>query len=141
MNDIQRPLPILTLANKGFWEAAKNHELRLQKCLECSHVYYPISDMCPFCHSQDYEWALVSGRGVIDSWIVYHQPLHPYFVKTEVPHLKVPYAVVQVKLEEGPRMFGNLLDVDPKDIKAGMLVQVDFEQVTDEVTLPQWRLA
>ena len=64
---------------------------------------------------------------------------HPYFHTTEVPHLKVPYAVVQVKLEEGPRMFGNLLNVDPKDIKVGMQVEVAFEKVNDDVTLPQWR--
>lgn len=138
-HEVTRPLPILTLANRGFWEAAKKHELRLQRCLECRHFYYPISEMCPHCHSMDYEWALTSGRGVIDSWIVYQQPLHPYFNLTKVPHLRVPYAVVQVQLEEGPRLFGNLLGTDPKDIKAGMRVEVVFEDVNAEVTLPQWR--
>ena len=131
---VVRPLPVITIANKGFWEAAKKHELRLQRCLSCKKFYYPISKMCPFCHSMDSEWALTKGRGIIDSWIVYHQSLHPYFTK-------VPYAVVQVKLEEGPRVFGNLLDTDPKDIKMGMPVKVAFEDINDEVTLPQWRRA
>ena len=140
-NEVERPLPVLTLANKEFWDATKRHELRIQRCLECKNFWYPISDMCPFCHSRDYEWAKTSGKGVVDSWIVYYQPMHPYYHTTEVPHLKIPYAVVQVQLEEGPRVFGNILDTDVKDIKSGMPVRLDFEEVNDEVTLPQWRRA
>ncbi len=129
---ISRPLPIITTANRGFWEATKKNELRLQQCLSCKRFRYPISIVCPFCHSTDYEWALTKGRGIVDAWVVYHQPFHPAFTD-------VPYAVVQVKLEEGPRLFSNLVDVDPKDIRGGMPVTALFEDVNEEVTLVKFR--
>ena len=129
---INRPLPIISVANRGFWEATKKHELRLQKCLSCNKFHYPISVVCPFCHSTEYEWALTKGRGVVDSWVVYHQSFHPAFAEA------VPYAVVQVELEEGPRLFANLVGVDPKDIHAGTQVKAVFEDVNEEVTLVQF---
>ena len=38
-------------------------------------------------------------------------------------------------------MVGRLMDVDPGDVKIGMPVQVMFEDVAEDITLPQWRRA
>jgi uncharacterized OB-fold protein len=56
---------------------------------------------------------------------------------------KIPYAVLVVELEEQASLLtiGNLLDGDPSELTIGAQVEVCFERVTDEVTLPQWRLA
>lgn len=54
---------------------------------------------------------------------------------------KVPYNLVLVQLDEGPRMLGNLLDCSNEAITEGLLVEVVFERVTDEVTLPRFRPA
>jgi hypothetical protein len=48
---------------------------------------------------------------------------------------------VLVALEEGPRMTSNLVGVAPDEIEIGMPVQVVFEAISDEVTLPLFRRA
>jgi len=44
-------------------------------------------------------------------------------------------------MEEGVKMMSNVVDVDPKDVSIGMDVQVCFDDVTDEVTLPKFKPA
>jgi len=65
---------------------------------------------------------------------VCHPPVLPAFQE------RAPFVVVLVQLEEDPRLrlVGNLLD-DEAAIEIGTPVEVVFEDVTPEVTLPQWR--
>jgi uncharacterized OB-fold protein len=52
---------------------------------------------------------------------VFHKAYWPEFQS------KVPYAVVQVKLDEGVRLFSNLIGVPPERIRAGMRVRATYE--------------
>ncbi len=52
----------------------------------------------------------------------------------------MPYAVVMVELEEGCKFVSNLLGIKPHDIKCGMPVEVTFEKLSDEVSMPKFRL-
>ena len=51
----------------------------------------------------------------------------------------MPYAVVVVELEEGARLLSNVVDCPVREIAVGMPVEVVFEDVTPEVTLPKFR--
>ena len=62
-----------------------------------------------------------------------HQVYHPGFAA------EVPYAVVVVELEEGGRILSNLIGCPMRDIAIGMPVEVVFDDVTPEVTLPKFR--
>jgi uncharacterized OB-fold protein len=55
----------------------------------------------------------------------------------------IPYVVALVELDEGVRMMSNLVDVpaDPEHVKVGMALEVVYEDVNDEVTLPKFRPA
>jgi uncharacterized OB-fold protein len=64
-----------------------------------------------------------------------HQVYHPAFAE------RVPYAVVLVKLAEGPKMTSNLVGIEPHQIEIGMPVEVVFEKLSDEVTLPKFAVA
>jgi uncharacterized OB-fold protein len=61
-----------------------------------------------------------------------HRPMHPAFLAT-------PYATVVVELDEGPRVMTWLRDVPPEDVRIGLRVEVVFEDVSDDVTLPMFR--
>ena len=50
-------------------------------------------------------------------------------------YAELPYAVVLVKLDEGPRLYSNLVGVTNDAIRIGMRVRARFEPVTEEVTL------
>ena len=51
----------------------------------------------------------------------------------------MPYAVVVVELEEGARILSNLVDCPVRDVRIDMPVEVVFEELTAEVTLPKFR--
>ena len=53
----------------------------------------------------------------------------------------LPYNVVQVQLDEGPRLTANLVNVPNAEITIGMRVEVVFDDVTPEVSLPRFRRA
>ena len=72
----------------------------------------------------------MSGKGVVHSYVVTHQAVHPAFRD------HTPLATVEVALAEEPRMISNLLDVPPQDVAIGLAVEVVFETVADGVVLP-----
>jgi uncharacterized OB-fold protein len=121
--------------SEPYWAAAKRHELHMQRCAGCQRFRFPPQPMCPECHSLESEWRPMSGRGRIFSWVECHPPVLPAFRE------RAPFLVVLVELDENPllRVLGNLLDVDRERLAIGQPVQVCFEVLTDEVTLPQWR--
>lgn len=128
----EKPLPIITDENRGHWEAAKNEELRLQRCSSCSYVRFPIATICPRCSCLDYSWHRLSGRGTLSSWVVFHKAYWTAFASD------VPYIVAQIELEEGPRYLSNMQgEVD--HLVAGMGVEVVFDHATAEVTIPKFR--
>lgn len=130
-----RYLPVIYPEEIPFWEGAKQRILRLQRCTSCEKAWYPIGPTCPHCFSTEFRWDVMSGRGIVHGFVVYHKVWAPWFED------KVPYAVAQVQLEEGPRLTTNIKDCALKDVRIGMKVQVAYEDVTDEITLVQFRPA
>jgi hypothetical protein len=128
-----KPLPQVTPEMRPFWEAARRHELVVQRCRGCGTHRFPARDICSRCLSREAGWVRVSGRGTVFSWATMHQVYHPGFAAD------VPYAVIVVELEEGARLVSNLVACAPGEIVAGMPVEVVFEDVTPEVTLPKFR--
>jgi uncharacterized OB-fold protein len=130
-----KPLPQITPEMRPFWEAARRHELVVQRCRACGTRRFPARDICSHCLSREATWAPGSGRGTIFSYAIMHQVYHPGFAG------EVPYAVVVVELAEGVRLVSNLVGCAPGDITPGMPVEAVFEEITPEVTLPKFRPA
>jgi len=133
MTAYPKPLPRITPDNRPFWEAARRHELHLPRCLDCQRPWWPPGPVCPDCLSARHEWTRVSGRGVVSSWVVFHKLYFPAFADD------IPYAVVQVELEEGPRLISNLVGVKNEEIRLGMPVEIVFDDVTPEISIPRFR--
>ena len=51
----------------------------------------------------------------------------------------LPYVTALIDLKEGPRMLSTIVECDLKDIKNGMELEVVFEDVSPEYSLPKWR--
>ena len=81
------------------------------------------------------EWVKVSGQGRLYTWTTIFQRYHPGFAD------ELPYNVAIVELKEGPRIFTNIVECSNDDLKVGMKVEVVFEDVTEEITLPKFRLS
>jgi uncharacterized OB-fold protein len=129
-----KPLPRVDSISRPYWESARRHELRLQQCSACGMVRFPPKLRCPACLSPQATWELMSGRGRVWSWIEMHQQYFAGF-KDELP-----YVVLWVQLDEGPMIMTNLVESDRSRLRCDAPVEVTFADVTDEVTLPQFRL-
>ena len=132
MTDYKKPIPAITPEMRPFFEAAKRHELVVQRCTTCGTHRFPAREICSNCLSRDAAWVRVSGDGEVFSYNIMHQVYHPGFAD------EVPYAVVLVKLKEGAKITSNLVGVPPHEITIGMPVTVVFEDITDAVTLPKF---
>jgi uncharacterized OB-fold protein len=51
----------------------------------------------------------------------------------------LPYIVALIDLEEEVRVTANIVEGTPEVMHVGMPVEVVYERVTDDVTLPQFR--
>ena len=115
--------------HRPFWDALKNHELRLQKCDDCAAWRYVPGEICPRCASERSTWARVSGRGRVYTYTVIHRGPTPAF------QADTPYVIAHVELEEGPRVISNLIGCENTAVHIGMPVAVVYEDVSSEWTL------
>lgn len=134
MTDKPRPVP--TPTSQPFWEALREHRVRIQHCATCGHwVHYPRSH-CPFCLGTELEWKDVSGEGTLYTFTIARAPTAPAFAD------EVPQKLAVVELDEGPRLTSTLVNVAPEQIVVGMRVRPVFEDLEDaEVTLLRYEPA
>jgi len=128
-----RPRPAITRDNAFWWEGVKAGTLLIQRCGGCGTLRHPPRPMCPRCLSLEWDTVEASGRGTVYSFVVSHHP--------QVPAFDYPLAIALIELEEGTRLVSNVVDIDPADVHVGMPVEVVFEAVDDELTLPLFRPA
>ena len=133
-----RPPRFMDPDNSEFWEFTQEKELRIQKCTQCSELRWPPATTCNNCLSDEYEWALMSGRGTALSWIVFERG---YFSEYPAPH-----PAVVVELEEGPLFIctmppGQNPDDLLEDGSPMVLDWLDGEDRFGEYNLPVFRPA
>jgi uncharacterized OB-fold protein len=133
MFGIEKPLPMPNEDTEAYWSACRQNRLVVPKCGGCGHRFLPPACLCPRCLSTKVALEAVSGHGRVFSFIVVHRPQHPAFFPD------VPYNVAIVELEEGPRMHGRIVEMDQNEITVGMPVEVTFQKIDDEITLPNFK--
>lgn len=95
--------PEINDLNAPYWSGLAQGEVRLQRCGTCGRHQYPAESFCYECGAQDLSWVAVSGGGTVYSFIVVHQQYHKAFKDF------MPYTVVIVQMDEGPRMLAAML--------------------------------
>ena len=131
----QKVLPSFDEENRPYWEATKRHELYVQRCKDCGVMQFHPRVVCADCLSSNVQWVKSSGRGTIYTYSVTNQNPARGFRDS------LPYVVAYVDLEEGVKMFANVVDCKPEEVKIGMPVEAVFDDVTPEVTLVKFRPA
>jgi uncharacterized protein len=129
----ERILPRTTPISAPYWEGCRQGELRLQGCLDCGGIQHPPRVHCSRCRGSRLHWQAVSGRGRVESFTWVHMPL------SEAWAAEAPYALVLVRLAEGPLMMSNLREASAGELAIGLEVEVFFEPRGDGMMLPQFR--
>ncbi len=129
-----KPLPLVDGITRQFWEGCHRHVLLMQKCPKVGKYWFPPTAFCPHCGSGDHKFEPVSGKGVVSSFAVVHRVFHPTFAE-------VPYTVIRVTLNEPERleMISNIVDCPQDKVYVGMPVEVVFDDVDREISLPKFR--
>ena len=128
-----KALPLASPESVPFWDAAKAHKLVVQKCDGCARHWHPPSTICPSCGGREHGWVEASGRGKVFSFVTYHRIYQNGWSG------ELPYVVALIELEEGARILSNLVGIEPADVVCDMAVEVLFDDVTEDVTLPKFR--
>jgi uncharacterized OB-fold protein len=128
-----RPLPALQGLTQQFYDWCRQRELRFQRCGDCGTWRHVPRETCARCGSFRWDWQRSSGKGRIFTWTVAARAMHPAFTAD------VPYAPVVVEMDEGVRVVSLMIDCPPDELEIDMPVEVTFDAVTPEVTLPRFR--
>jgi uncharacterized OB-fold protein len=128
------PLPKPTPETRPFWDAAKQHRLVIQACDDCGTRYFYPRPLCPACLSRRVRWIEASGHARLHTFVINHRPPRGF----PIPG---PYVLGIVELDEGPRMMAVIVGVpaDPAALRCDQPLEVTFEDVTPEITLPRFR--
>jgi len=120
-----------------FWEACQQQRLVIPRCTSCGRTRMPPTRFCPQCRKQGFEFAPISGRGVVFTFIVVRHALYPGMEEY------VPYVPAAIDAEGGgpARFVSNVVNCDPEDVRIGMDVKVVWHEVNKSFFLPLWEPA
>ncbi|HJL51815.1 MAG TPA: Zn-ribbon domain-containing OB-fold protein [Arenicellales bacterium] len=131
-----KPIPSPGTHTRPFWDGAKEGKLMLPRCKDCMKVHWYPRFICPFCESMNLEWIEASGEGTVHTYAVQHLAYGPWAEEA-------PYVTAYIDLAEGDRMLTVLRGVDaskPEEIQIGAKVKVEFDEASDDVNIPFWRV-
>ena len=114
-----------TPESKQFFTALQDGKLIGSACIDCGHVMIPQRVICTRCHSDNTEIVEFAGEGVLSAFTIINVP--PTSMAESGFSTKNPYCSGIVTLTEGPRISGQILNVDvanPQTIKIGSLVKM-----------------
>lgn len=106
------------------WQASRASELSLPYCDSCRIFVWPARKTCWKC-SGALGLKTCRGAGKVVGFSVVHRAVNPELAD------QVPYAVAVVELDEGVRLFSNLVDCDPSRWRCGARVVAKFEPTSD----------
>ena len=129
-----KPLPTVVGETRPYWESCRRGELMIQRCDRCGEYQFYPRGICANCWSDDgIRWVQASGKGTVWTYTVTYQNRTPGFAEM------VPYVLAVVELEEGVKMFTNIVDCNPREVTIGMPVEVTFVRATEQITVPYFR--
>jgi uncharacterized OB-fold protein len=119
---IQAPVPDPTTA--PFWEACASGRFLIGLCKDTGKHFFPPRGVSPFTLSPNVELVPASGQGVLYSYTVMR--------------VKEPYVAAMVQLAEGPRVFTNLVEAEPEEIRIGMKVRLVLQPTEGGPPVPMF---
>ena len=126
-----------TELTQPFWDAAKENRLVCARCTGCGTFRLPPGPFCRVCQQREVEWVELPGTGTVYSFTIVRHPL------AKMLQPAVPYAAGIIELDgtqgAGARMISNIVDCDVEDLKIGDRVEIVWEHVNEEMSVPRFR--
>ena len=118
-----------------FWEGTRRGEIRFPKCRSCNRFHWYPCIICPFCQSSDIEWQVITSQPRLFIWTCVMWNLGPLF------EANGPYIAALVEFDEAPnlRLPALLVDCKSEELSIGMPLEVVFQRINDELTMPLFK--
>jgi uncharacterized OB-fold protein len=100
-----------------FFAGLAQGRLMIQTCVACGTPALGVL-YCAGCGAPELAWREASGRGRIWSFAVVHVAYNPAHAG------QVPYNAASIELEEGPRLFAEVLEAPPGELVIGEAVDL-----------------
>lgn len=134
------PQPMVDPISLPWWRAAAEHKLTVQRCEECHHCTLPPSPVCSECRSENLALQEVSGKGTLYTYTTVHRPV--------AMDQQLPFVIALVDLDmtgvdstNSVRFMTNIVDADSQELQIGKAVEVAWETMSEEVSVPRFRFS
>jgi uncharacterized protein len=131
----QKPLPDITDMTRPFWHGAHRGKLMLQKCGACGTFNFHPKPLCIECGERQLVWTEAKPFGTVYSLTISRSEAMNYGWSAELPIL-----MCLIDLDDGARMYGQVTDCAPEDLRIGMRVEAHFVAISDEAAIPKFRI-
>lgn len=128
------PCPEPNGDSRPYWDAAREERLVIRQCKSCGARHFMPRHLCPTCWSDQLEWIDCQGTGTVHTFSVVRRAPTPDF------GANTPYVIAMIDLDEGPRMFANILGSEAQEVTIGDRVKLTFEERGDGFKIPQFIL-
>ena len=128
-----KPVPSIDPDSAPYWEGAMEGRLMIQRCKATGQTFLYSRQLVPGVVDAEVEWIEASGRGTIYSYTVARRPAGQAFAGD------CPYVIVSVELAGGARVMSNLVTDDPDSVAIGQAVEVVFDKVSEDLTIPKFK--
>ena len=130
-----RPVPKAKkyVATDSFWQGTKDGALLLQYCPDTEQFQHYPRPVSIYTGKRNLEWRKVAGTGTIYAATI---------VRVPGPGMdgRLPLAVVTVELDEGVRIMGNIMNVEPDAVAIGQRVALAWDAINDDIAYPAFNL-
>ncbi len=117
------PAPAIDPASRPFFEAAREGRLLLGRCTETGKMFFPPRPFSPFTLGPAVTTVAAAGTGTIYS--------------VTITRGAEPFALAFVELDEGVRLFTNIVECDLDALRIGQAVRLRWADTEDpEARLP-----
>jgi uncharacterized OB-fold protein len=111
------------LTSRDFADALRKGKFVGLKCKQCGAYTVPPQKVCSECSSEKMEIVELSRNGEVQTFTVIYVPAEGY---------KAPYVVGLVKLEEGPWVTTDIINIDPEKATMeliGRKGRIDYKEI------------
>lgn len=130
---LKKPIPTIDSDSDEYWNGAKSNKLMIRYSEDTNEYFLYSRILGNTSEDDNLIWKQVSGKGEVYSFTEVHSPAGPAFEKD------VPYIVALIQLIEGTRIISNIEIKDNEKIKIGDKVEVFFDKVSNELTIPKFK--
>ena len=130
--NVPLPKPQPNADSLAYWNGARERRLLIRRCTACGEKHFMPRHSCPYCWSDRLEWVESKGSGRVYSYSIVHRAPTAAFAAI------APYVIALIELDDGPRMFANVVGAKALEVAIGDRVHVTFEDRGEGAMLPQF---